>query len=104
MPSAQHQDTAMRKILILALGLAALGTSFALPASADITRCTSHIFGQSRKDGPGTDTFGSGWSPFGGHVTQCTRFNDPPPKPTSPWANATGVNKSHGSSTALHPK
>jgi len=94
----------MYKIFLFALGLAAFGISFVSPASADIWRCDSHIFGQSRKDGPGTDTFGSGWSPFGGHVTQCTRFNDPPPKPTSPWANATGVNKSHGSSTALHPK
>jgi hypothetical protein len=104
MRSAQHQDTDMRNLLILALSLATLGTSFASPASADVWRCDSHIFGQSRNDGPGTNTFGSGWSPFGGHVTQCTRYNDPPAKPASPWANATGVNKSHGSSTASHQK
>ena len=94
----------MRKPLIVALSLGSLVSLSAPPASADVLRCASHIFGQSRNDGPGTNTFGSGWSPFGGHVTQCTRYNDPPAKPASPWANATGVNKSHGSSTASHQK
>jgi hypothetical protein len=95
----------MRKFLILALSLAGFVTLSAPPASADITRCVSHIFGQSRKDGPGTDTFGSGWSPFGGHVTQCTRFNDPPPKPTTPWTgSASGFGKSQTSSTATRQR
>ncbi|HUL89247.1 MAG TPA: hypothetical protein VLU23_13850 [Pseudolabrys sp.] len=76
----------MRKPLIIALGLASFGALSPGPASADSWRCVTHIFGQSNREGPGSNTYGAGWSIFGGHPQQCTHYlQDQPPKPTTPW-------------------
>jgi hypothetical protein len=96
----------MRKILIGVIALASLRISMPGPASADSWRCDTHIFGQSNREGPGTNTYGAGWSIFGGHPQQCTHYlQDQPPKPTTAWqGSAAGVNKAFNPSTAYKNK
>jgi hypothetical protein len=83
----------MRKVLIIALGLASLGAlAGAQPAAAKHVKCETHIFGQSRS---GPDIQNHGWTPFPGELQQCFWVaQDPPPKPTSPqWGSASGFGK-----------
>ena len=74
----------MRKVLFIALGLAALAMLLAEPASAKVWHCRSEFLYP--------------------HVT-CGWIPDPPPKPTTPWkGNSSSATKTYSGSNATHQR
>jgi hypothetical protein len=74
----------MRKVFIIALGLAALGMVSAGTASARVWHCTSEFLYP--------------------HVS-CRWIPDPPPKPTTPWkGNSSSATKTYSGPNATHQK
>lgn len=74
----------MRKVLIIALGLAAFGAVSTPPASAKVWHCRTEFLYP--------------------HVT-CGYIPDPPPKPTTPWkGNSSSATKTFSGSSATHQK